>query len=805
MDESGRQPAPDVNAPVTGGDTVDAAAFAIAERVVDLPIAEQAEAIARLAPSEAIATRVRSMLGAGERMGEFLEASPVAEALRRPEGLAPGSMIGPWRVEALLGSGSMGDVYRASPAAGGDWRVAVKLMRPGVVPPDLRRRFEFEAATLAKLHHLNIARHIESGIHQGEEGRRPYLVMELVTGTPITAHARERNLDTRATIELFLKACEGVEHAHRSGVIHRDLKPAHLIVEHASGEPKVLDFGVARALDATGTLSSMPGRHLVGTLPYMSPEQAAGDPSRPVDTRADVFAMGAVLYELFAGRPPHDPGEGSMADLLERVMHGVPPRLSTLVSDVARDLDRIVHAAIDPDPSRRYQSVAAMAEDLRRHLRGEPIAIEPPGLWRVLVASARRHRGRFVAAAAVTATIAGLVVFGAVQLVRARAAEERAEQSLREVIDTSRRMLVDANLALYHSRQPLEARRIVLDVTKRQLEAMIERKGDDPAVSATLIQTLTRLASLSGSAGDGSLGLREDAVTLIERAEALSRALVTSHDSANARGVLSVVLEIKSFIVERSLKPGLYSQAVEEAAKATRMAPPDERSAYERKEINLAARLGSTTRDAVLLQRCIDRFRVLVAATPDNADLLDEMGIAEWLLGEVLDDQRLPQARAAFDAARTTLERAIRLGNDHYSNRRLIPTLRLEVLPYRAGGEPTDVLLADCHEALLDSRRAWLESPAGNFARRSHLRAVEIAAEGGLAIAKAAPNVTNVASIVLKQVREELGQLDAHESKANPHVDEPATRAAIAPLLAELEGLAAGTAAASGGVEPAVR
>jgi hypothetical protein len=789
VSERGESPSPTGSA--DSPQSPDAAAFAVAERVVDLPQAERDDALTRLAPSPEVARRARELLGATERMDEFLEHSPIEAALQRPDGLPPGAAIGPWRVEALLGSGAMGDVYRATPAAGGDWAVAVKLMRPGVVPGDLRRRFEFEISTLATLHHPNIARHIESGVHQSEEGPRPYLAMELVQGRPITEHAREAGLDRRAVIGLFLRACAGVEHAHRSGVIHRDLKPSHLVVDAATGEPKVLDFGVARALDAAGTLSSMPGRHLVGTLPYMSPEQAAGDPSRPVDTRADVFAMGAVLYELFAGRPPHDPGEGSMADLLERVMHGVPPRLSTLVPDVARDLDRIVHAAIDPDPSRRYQSVAAMAEDLRRHLRGEPIAIEPPGLWSVLVASARRHRGRFVAAAAVTATIAGLVVFGAVQLVRAREAERKAEQALQEVAGSSLAMLMDANTTLYNTRQPLEAKRVVLEATRRHLEGTVERVGDDPIVVAALVKSYAELARITGASGDDSLSLRDEAAALIDRAETLGRRLIAIRDTPEHRMALSFALGVKAFIVALPERPAVFAQAADEAARAAALADPAERGRYERHDINLRSRSAATQGDRATMTTCVERLRAVSARNPDDPDVLDELGIMEWLLGGLLDDGGHPGAREAFDAAKRTLERSIQLGRDHYSNRRLIPVIRMRLLKWRLDSESPESLVRELGDALVGSRRAWEGSPAGNIARGAHLRSVLLGTRVGLILATHVSPRPDVARQVLVMLRDELARLEADPGRANPHAEEPELHGMLAPLITRLEAIAA--------------
>ena len=799
VSEQGESPSPTGSA--DSPQSPDAAAFAVAERVVDLPHSERDDALARLAPSPEVARRARELLGATERMGEFLEHSPIEAALQRPDGLPPGAAIGPWRVEALLGSGAMGDVYRARPAAGGDWAVAVKLMRPGVVPRDLRRRFEFEISTLATLHHANIARHIESGLHQSEEGPRPYLAMELVQGRPITEHAREAGLDRRAVIGLFLRACAGVEHAHRSGVIHRDLKPSHLMVEAATGEPKVLDFGVARSLDPAATLSSLPGVHLIGTLPYMSPEQAAGDPQRPVDTRTDVYSMGAVLYELFAGRPPIEAIGRPLADVLEDVRRGEGPRLSSLAPSTRGDIDLIVHAALAADPAERYQSVAALAEDLRRHLRGEPITIRPPRLWETLVASAKRHRARYAAAGMVAVLLAGAVAFGTMQLVRARKAEAKSQQMLFEVVAASQTMLVEGYERLYHAKQPLESKRIVLEATRRQLEAAFERVGDDPILARTLIESLGRLASITGSSGNESMGLQDQAASLIDRAETLARQLVATHDSAAARSSLSRTLELKAFIIELPARPAVFAEAADEAARAAALAAPAERAGHERRELNLRTRYAVTQGDFEALESSVERMRGLAAASPNDANLLDEVGIAERLLGEGLANAGRPGAREALEAARRTLERATQLGNDHYSNRRMIPLIDLQLLRWRTPAEPADVLVADLCTALAASRAAWKESPAGNFARGAHLRSVLVAARVGGLIA---PGERGPAEAILACIREELSQLDADPGKATPHADEPSLLADIQRLLAAIEASASGTGPAPVS-EPAVR
>ena len=363
------------------GPGADASAIAIAEQVLEAAPEGRESAIRNLCDSDALATRVRAIVEASAAMGDFLEAPVLSVVADEDEiaglGLPAGTMVGSYRVLNLIGSGSMGDVYAAEPRAGGD-HVAVKMIRPGVVPREWRRRFEFEVATLARLNHPGITRLIDSGVFAGEDGDRPYLAMELVRGQTIIDHARDRRLGVNAILTLFLAACDAVEYAHRSGVIHRDLKPANIIVDEGASLPKILDFGVARSLDPGATLSSAPGAHLVGSLPYMSPEQASQSDAVTVDTRTDVFAMGAILYELVAGRPLYDARNRSLVQLLHVVRHTAPTRLGLVAREARGDLELIVHRAIERDAQRRYQSIASLADDLRRFMRREPISIRPP-------------------------------------------------------------------------------------------------------------------------------------------------------------------------------------------------------------------------------------------------------------------------------------------------------------------------------------------------------------------------------------------------------------------------------------------
>jgi tetratricopeptide (TPR) repeat protein len=347
------------------------------------------------------------------------------------------AVVGPYRIVGLLGEGGMGTVYLAEQDAPVRREVALKLLRPGVARPEVLARFEAERQVLALMEHPNITRVYDAG---ATEAGLPYFVMERVSGTPITEYADARALTVRQRVALFRQVCGAVQHAHQKGIIHRDLKPSNVLVAEVDGQPhcKVIDFGIAKAVtpgpDAppptvTGTA--------VGTPAYMSPEQFTGS-TADVDTRADVYALGVMLYELLAGVRPFDDAAGWA--LVARQTTGDVPTPSTrygalpdvdravrararatdptaLRQSLAGDLDAVLDKALEHDRERRYPTANDLAQDLTRYLRHEPVtAAHASGAYR-LRKFVRRHR-RSVAAAVALGVL--LVAFGAVSAVQAR-------------------------------------------------------------------------------------------------------------------------------------------------------------------------------------------------------------------------------------------------------------------------------------------------------------------------------------------------------------------------------------------------
>jgi WD40 repeat protein len=364
------------------------------------------------------------------------------------------SRIGRYHIKRLIGAGGMGAVYEAvqeQPRR----VVALKVMKQGIASRSALRRFEYEAQLLARLRHPGIAQVYEAGTHFEPGGMGgvgggtvPFFAMEYIPGArPITEHARARRLSTRERLELFCKVCDAVHFGHTKGIIHRDLKPANILVESSLavahqgeggervGQPKIIDFGVARATDsdlAVTTLQTEVGQ-LVGTLQYMSPEQASlgGPEADPLDldVRSDVYALGVVLYELLCERLPYDVSRSAIFEATRVIREQAPARLSAVNRTLRGDIETITLKALEKDRDRRYRSAADLADDIRRYLRSEPIHARPPSVVYQARMLARRHRPLVVAALLVFAALSAGLVVATVFAVRAERQRAEAQAS----------------------------------------------------------------------------------------------------------------------------------------------------------------------------------------------------------------------------------------------------------------------------------------------------------------------------------------------------------------------------------------
>ena len=412
------------------------------------------------------------------------DSSPSSERLATlagqwtPSGAEHPASLGEYRIPGLLGSGGMGTVYAAE-QENPKRTVALKVIRAEVASGDAMRRFAREAEALGRLQHPGIARIYAAGTADGV----PYFAMELVRGRALIDYARTDSADLGARMELFAKICDAVQYAHQRGVIHRDLKPPNILVDD-TGQPKILDFGVARLTESEsgGTLKTDVGV-VVGTLQYMSPEQVAGDPLE-IDTRSDIYALGVILYELLAEQLPYSWKGGGIAQAAHTIMMTEPASLGSINRRFRGDIETIAAKALEKDKSRRYAAAADLASDVRRYLRDEPISARPVSTGYQLRKLVRRHRGVFVGlAVAALALVVGSAVSVAMAI-RANAASELAETRRAEAVaaqaladqrrgeaERGRSAADAARLAADSARQDAVAQRGAAIVSSKRAEA----------------------------------------------------------------------------------------------------------------------------------------------------------------------------------------------------------------------------------------------------------------------------------------------------------------------------------------------
>ena len=378
----------------------------------------------------------------------------------RSNGSHHDGLIGPFRVESVIAQGGAGIVYRGVQEHPIRRLVAVKVMRPGLAAQHFRERFDLERQVLARMHHPNVEGIIDAGT---TDDGQPWFAMPLIEGLPITQHCDRAQLPLPERIMLFLEVCAGVSHAHSKGIIHRDLKPSNVLVAHGDQDPtaKVIDFGIAKSSDADDEPTRDLTAHglFLGTLAYTSPEQATLGTAH-ADARSDVFSLGALLHEILCGQShlPVEPRQAGLSDLAkfeptrmsvrteslprtnpvlaERIATDRAVTVAVLSKHLRGDLDAIVMTALAPQPDRRYATVDAFAEDLRRFLDGRPVQATPPTRGYLLSRFVRRHR---VESAAVVATLA--IVLGALVTVSVLLVREH------ELLATSERALYISSLA----------------------------------------------------------------------------------------------------------------------------------------------------------------------------------------------------------------------------------------------------------------------------------------------------------------------------------------------------------------------
>ncbi len=522
---------------------------ALLDELFELDDAAREERLARLSREDAeLAAELRRLLAADQRSG-VLDVNALAGSgslgLRLagadPPFAGSGLQLGHYRLVERVGSGGMGEVWRAQREDDFEQQVAVKLIRPLVDSVDLRQRFARERQILARLDHPGIARLLDGGV--AEDGT-PWYAMEYVRGSALVAHANQHQLDLRARVQLMVQVCDAVAHAHAQLVVHRDLKPSNILVD-GEGRVRVLDFGIARLLDDSldSRLTSTGVR--VFSPAYAAPEQIRGEVA---GTHADVFALGAVLFELLTDEPPYPRRSASPERLLAELAEEVTPRPSDTLRRQQRsvprvtgglkiddELDVIVAAALQPDPARRYQGALQLGEDLRRWLDGRPIAARPDSAAYRTRKFVARHRMVVASMAAVLVALLGGLGLALWQADLARAQAERADTEAARAAGEAARAEREAAEALEQAARTRRVKSFFVEAflhadpmrrdtdspatVAEALDAAIARAGseldDDPSLQAAVLDDFGEIR-----AGQGRL---DEAQALIERALAAAR------------------------------------------------------------------------------------------------------------------------------------------------------------------------------------------------------------------------------------------------------------------------------------------
>lgn len=517
------------------------------EQALAAPAQEREAFLGRIPPGQR--AELESLLAAHGSMGTFLAAQD-------EDIFVPGEEVGPYTIIERTGAGGMGLVYRARRNDGEFQReVAIKVVGGQHFAPEAHRRFIEERRILAALDHPGIVRMIDGGITRG----RRYLAMEFVSGKPLNEHCAKLPLYER--LRIIQRVCEAIRYAHEHLVIHRDLKAANILVT-AEGQPKVLDFGIARLQESAAADSTV--LHPL-TLCCASPEQLREE---PLTVASDVYALGLLLYEVVTGVNPQ--AQGTRAEIIQRIETADPQPPSRVVSGISRDLDAIVLKALAKDPARRYASAADLAADLQRLLEDRPVLARAPS--RVYIAARFCSRNKVltgVAAALIAAILGG---FAAASWQARRAERERAVAQRR--FDEARRMIY----TVIHEIQPqladlngtVAVRQSLIEKTLVYLEALAQDAGDNSALIRELIDSYVALAQVAGDAGTANTGHGRRASEMLTKAQPLAGRLesIEFNEPASLRSLIALYRAMS----RNASFYGMPGDAVKHAQHALRLA-----------------------------------------------------------------------------------------------------------------------------------------------------------------------------------------------------------------------------------------
>ena len=512
---------------------------AVFEAAVDLPAAQREPLMAAAGLAPELLAELRSLLAHHDdaTSGHVFMAQPAAAQLGAGAARV-GQRLGAWEIVRAIGAGGMGEVFEARRADGSyEGRAAVKLLKRGMDSAAVLQRFAQERQALARLSHPHIARLLDAGA--SDEGL-PYFVLEYVDGRPIDEAVRGLSIEQR--LQLFLQLADAVAHAHRNLLVHRDLKPGNVLVD-SEGQVKLLDFGIAKALDP---LEGHDGNTTVGgvrlyTPNYASPEQVRGE---PVSTATDIYSLGVLLYQMLTGTRPTGRNATTPAEAARSVLEDPPTRPSRLSADEAvdpqwlstrkkleGDLDNILLKVLEKAPERRYASVDAFQADVRAFLNGYPVSARAPSAAYVWAKFVGRNRVAVAASAAAALALLGGLAVSAWQAEQARLARDEAQARLVDIRSITRDLVFRFGDSVSYLPGGMKVKEELLQDALRSLDRLAQGRDRDPALMADVANTYARLAELQGSDQALSLAKPDAARDNAMKAVALATPLLPTRRS----------------------------------------------------------------------------------------------------------------------------------------------------------------------------------------------------------------------------------------------------------------------------------
>lgn len=569
--------------------------------------------------------------------------------------------FGDYRIQETLGEGGMGVVYLAE-QQNPRRRVALKVLRSVAVGPDLARRFDLEAQVLARLKHPGIAQIYEAGIEQTEVGLCPFIAMELVTGSTLRVYLDREKPSVETRLTLFIQICAAVEHAHQRGVIHRDLKPGNILVDTSGDEPtiRVLDFGIARLSANAATLATpVPATisgQLLGTVQYMSPEQATGDIEH-LDTRSDVYALGVILYEMLVGQLPYELASRTLHEAVRIICETEPTPLERVDPTLRGDLATITDKALQKEPDRRYSTAAELSADVRRSMVDEPILAQPPSATYQLRKFARRNKG-FVAAVSIILVLMFIAIVGtssqAVIASRARRTasdeKERAERRFNDVRELVNEFIFSFDSELAKLSGSLEARQMLVQTGLSYLDRLATEATDDAGLMYEIAAGYSKLGDVQGAPTIPNLGDHEGSLASYEKARDMIEIVMKIEPENRAAQYLAAKIALQAGdvfattgSVERRDSNFMQALVISQAVLAS--VPDDVEGRL------IACRTYERMGNAALSDRDLDAARQhYEAANRISADLFDgeqtewtarrDIAVGHFKIGNVLQSQK---------------------------------------------------------------------------------------------------------------------------------------------------------------------